>query len=194
MPIGSRRGRRRRRQALAGCERLAQAFPTVPRYQAERFITQWEVGNLLWDTGRRAEAKEAYRRVRALAESLNPEGPEYQELLASFLAICWDPQFRDAPRAVELAKKVVERNPQSIPYRGTVRGTPWNTLGIAHYRAGEWGAALAALEKSVALRNGGDCGDQFFLAMTHWQLGEKDQARPLVRQGRTVDGSTRAEE
>src|SRR5262249_54566949 len=47
-----------RRQALASCERLAQAFPTVPRYQLERFITQWAVANLLWDTGRRTEAEE----------------------------------------------------------------------------------------------------------------------------------------
>jgi hypothetical protein len=27
------------------------------------------------------------------------------------------------------------------------------------------------------LRNGGDSFDWFFLAMAHWQLGDKDQAR-----------------
>jgi hypothetical protein len=29
----------------------------------------------------------------------------------------------------------------------------------------------------MELRNGGDSTDWFFLAMTHWQLGDKDQAR-----------------
>ncbi len=29
----------------------------------------------------------------------------------------------------------------------------------------------------MAARNGGDSFDWFFLAMTHWQLGNKDEAR-----------------
>jgi tetratricopeptide (TPR) repeat protein len=158
-----------RRQALAGYEKLAQAYPTVPRYRTECCRAQWAVGNLLWDTGRRAEAVEAYHLAAALAANLNPEGPQNQELLALFLATCPHPQFRDARRAVELAQKVVDRNPQ--------RGVSWNTLGVARYRAGDWGAAVAALEKSLALCKGGDCGDWFFLAMAHWQRGEQDQAR-----------------
>ena len=48
---------------------------------------------------------------------------------------------------------------------------------MAHYRAGEWKAAIVALEKSMALRKGGDSFDWFFLAMAHWQLGEKEEAR-----------------
>jgi len=53
----------------------------------------------------------------------------------------------------------------------------WNTLGVAHYRAGDWKAAIEALEKSMALRNGGDSFDWFFLAMAHWQLDRQDEAR-----------------
>ena len=56
-------------------------------------------------------------------------------------------------------------------------GSCWNTLGVAHYRAGDWKAAVEALEKSMALRSGGDGFDWFFLAMAHWQLGDKPQAR-----------------
>ena len=37
--------------------------------------------------------------------------------------------------------------------------------------------ALAALEKSMELRKGGDAFDWFFLAMAHGQLGEKEKAR-----------------
>ena len=48
---------------------------------------------------------------------------------------------------------------------------------MAQYRAGEWQAAIEALEKSMELRKGGDAVDWFFLAMAHWQLGHKDEAR-----------------
>ena len=53
----------------------------------------------------------------------------------------------------------------------------WNTLGLAHYRAGEYSLALEALQKSVKLHDGGDSLDYFFLAMTHWQLGRHAAAR-----------------
>ena len=36
---------------------------------------------------------------------------------------------------------------------------------------------MAALEKAMELRKGGDSFDWFFLAMAHWQLGDKEQAR-----------------
>src|SRR5262249_43314500 len=50
----------------------------------------------------------------------------------------------------------------------------WDVLGIARYRTGDFHGALAALEKDpvAAKQNGG-----FFLAMTHWQLGNRDEAR-----------------
>jgi Flp pilus assembly protein TadD len=70
---------------------------------------------------------------------------------------------------VELVKKAVELNPRE--------GSYWRTLGVAHYRAGDWKDALAALEKSMELHCGGDSFDWFFLAMAQWQLGNKDKAR-----------------
>jgi uncharacterized protein HemY len=56
-------------------------------------------------------------------------------------------------------------------------GDYWNTLGVAHYCAGEWHAAKTALEKSMGLRKGGDSSDWFFLAMAHSQLGDNAKAR-----------------
>jgi tetratricopeptide (TPR) repeat protein len=158
-----------RRQALAAFDRLARAFPTVPRYQAERFRAQWFLADLLWETGRRAEAEEAYRRVTAFGDGLHRESLEHQEVLASFLVICYDPRFRDGRRAVALAQRAVERSPQ--------HAAAWSTLGMAHYRAGDWAAAIAALEKGLALRQGGDCGDWLVLALVHARRGERDEAR-----------------
>src|SRR4030095_12121793 len=77
--------------------------------------------------------------------------------------------LRDPKEAVALARRAVDLKPEE--------GNYWNTLGVAQYRADEWKASSAALEKSMELRKGGDCNDWFFLAMAHWQLGENDKAR-----------------
>jgi tetratricopeptide (TPR) repeat protein len=101
----------------------------------------------------------------------NPDGAlKALNDLAWFLATCPDVRFRDPARAVELAKKAIELAPKS--------GTRWNTVGVAHYRAGNWQAAVSALEKSIALSKGHHyCIDAFFLAMAYWQQGRKDEAR-----------------
>jgi tetratricopeptide (TPR) repeat protein len=80
-------------------------------------------------------------------------------------------EFRDPKRAVALATKAVELSPRSWHI--------WNTLGVAHYRAGAWRAAVVALEKVIEIppSKGGDSNDWFFLAMAHWQLGDKAEAR-----------------
>jgi WD40 repeat protein/serine/threonine protein kinase len=90
--------------------------------------------------------------------------------LAWSLATHPDPRLRDPRRAVALAKRAVELGPESGRFR--------NTLGVACYRAGDWEAAIAALEKSMELLAGGaESFNTFFLAMAHWQLGEKEEAR-----------------
>src|SRR5262249_53239156 len=71
-------------------------------------------------------------------------------------------------KAVELASKAVQLTPKVADC--------WNTLGAAHYRAGDWKAAVAALDKAVALRQGGDAFDWLFLAMAHRKLGNHDEA------------------
>lgn len=79
------------------------------------------------------------------------------------------PENRDAAWAVGLAKKAVELAPK--------QGNIWNTLGVAHYRAGDWPAARTALQTSMEFRSGGDSFDWFFLAMALWELGDKNEAR-----------------
>jgi tetratricopeptide (TPR) repeat protein len=85
------------------------------------------------------------------------------------LAVDPDPQLRDPAQAVELAGKAVELAPTD--------GSFWNTLGTAHYRAGNWKATISALDQSMELRQGGDSYDWFFLAMAHWRLNDKHTAR-----------------
>jgi len=117
------------------------------------------------ELGRTEEALKDLSKLIALA----PTDPTVQNNLAWMLATCTDEKLRDPSRALELAKKAVELAPN--------RGVFWNTLGAAYYRAGDCKAAIAALTKSMEFRNGGDSLDWFFLAMAHWQLGDKPQAR-----------------
>jgi serine/threonine protein kinase len=111
-----------------------------------------------------ARVAEQYRHAARYATDSHPANH-----LAWFLANCPDRDVADAKEAVALAKQLVEREPRM--------GAFWNTLGVAYYRAGDWHAAIEALKKSMALRLGGDGYDWFFLAMAHWQLGEKERAR-----------------
>jgi hypothetical protein len=48
---------------------------------------------------------------------------------------------------------------------------------VAQYRTGDWSAAVAALEKSMGLRAGGDVYDWLFLAMACRRLGNAAGAK-----------------
>jgi tetratricopeptide (TPR) repeat protein len=110
---------------------------------------------------------------RAIADytraiSLDPNDALAHNSLAWQLATAPDPKMRDPGRALMSAKKAVELAPKEGAY--------WNTLGVAHYRAGEYPAAVAALKKSLELQ-GANSHDGFILAMCHEKLGEKAKAR-----------------
>ncbi len=85
------------------------------------------------------------------------------------LATDSNPEKCDPAKAVNLANEAVELAPKSGPY--------FNTLGVAHYQSSQWKDAVVAFEKSMQLRDGGDSADWFFLAMAHWQLYQKEEAR-----------------
>ena len=89
--------------------------------------------------------------------------------LAWMLATCRDTALRNLNRAIELATQATNLDPDDADYSGT--------LGVAQYRAGDYGAAIEALEKALRLRPEGSAADGFFLAMARWQHGDKEQAR-----------------
>ncbi len=139
------------------------------------FLSTCPMGTAFLRAGRPEEAQAAYRDALAVLERLPPEirdRPGVQNGLAWLLATCPIPGLRNPARGVELARLNVERAPNSFT---------WNTLGVAKYRAGDCKAAINALEKSEALEPDKDhknvlAFNGFFLAMAHWQLGQKDPA------------------
>jgi tetratricopeptide (TPR) repeat protein len=117
----------------------------------------------------------ARQRLAEVADqTLQSDDPRSLRHVAWRLVNCPVPELQDPVRAVKLARKAVEKSPQASypqPF--------WGTLGVAYYRAGNWAAAIAALAEFDA----GDANDffpashDFFLAMGHWQSGEKEVAR-----------------
>jgi eukaryotic-like serine/threonine-protein kinase len=150
------------RQARTIYAKLAEDFPNVPVYQSRHFRS-WTMCLEVADNSAEAE--------RALSKCLELVPKEAMNLndLAWLVATSPNLKARDPKRAVELASQAVALAPKE--------GNCWNTLGAAHYRAGDWNASIETLEKSMTLRNGGDANDWFFLAMARWRKGEKEDAR-----------------
>jgi tetratricopeptide (TPR) repeat protein len=123
------------------------------------------LGCLLCDQGKLDEAVAEFQQLLRL----QPDSVQTLNNLAWGLATAAERKGRDGRKAVALARLAVKAAPAD--------GNSWNTLGAAHYSAGNWKEAVAALEKSMELRKGGNSFDWFFLAIAHWQLGEKDRAR-----------------
>ena len=153
------------RQSLAALDALAVGYVGRPAYLGKLAECYLSLGNVLAGAGDGQGARAAWRK----ALERNPENTSALNNLAWQAATCPDPVIRNPRRAVELAKKAVELAPKVA--------THWNTLGVAHYRAGDWKAAVDALTRSMELGHGGDGNDWFFLAMAQWQLGDKPQAR-----------------
>jgi len=122
-------------------------------------------------TGREAEAIKL--REEALVISKTKLGSTHPQTLDNMKRLAWllvkskDLKLHDPQRAVALAKEVAESEPDD--------GELWITLGVAHYRASNWQSAVDAL--SMELRKRADAFGWLYLAMAHWQLGEKDKAR-----------------
>jgi len=138
----------------------------------------------------RGKPEEALAHYRT-ANELLPNDPNPLNSLAWELATCAEPRLRDPAQAVALAKKVVvlsvkQGDDRDKAGRGRL-GMYWNTLGVAHYRAGNLEETCSALQKSLELANPDEnryvCGDWFFLAMANWKLGRKDEARKLYDRG-----------
>jgi tetratricopeptide (TPR) repeat protein len=130
------------------------------------------LGVLLQAEGRVQEAADAFREAKNRLEraaTRNPRGSLWLRTLAFFLATCPAAQFRDVDRAITLARQALQLAPL-VP-------DSWYVLGLAEYRAGHWAAAIEAFEKSAKLGWVLDAQAAFFLAMAHWQLDHKNEAR-----------------
>jgi tetratricopeptide (TPR) repeat protein len=120
---------------------------------------------------RHALAEKYLAREKDLCTQVVKRGGSWAYFLnevAWHLATFPDPRVRDLGLAAGYSEEAVAKEPQAGPY--------WNTLGVIRYRQSNWNAALSALDKAVKFNKGHDPTDALFLAMTHWQLGHKNEA------------------
>ena len=140
-------------------------------------VAQAERDKSLESANRKATVRSYVHQGRGLFQEAVRRGsgdPKAQNDLAWSLAACPDPRFRDPAQAVKLAGTAVAISPKE--------GNYWNTLGVAQCRSGDWENAIEALTKSMEFRSGGDAFDWLFLAMAHWQSGDKEKARTWYTQ------------
>jgi tetratricopeptide (TPR) repeat protein len=140
------------------------------------------LGTVLQGEGRRAEA------VRELRAALagEPGNAAALNTLAWVLATAPEADLRDPREAVRHARQAVKASPADPGYL--------NTLGVACYYAGDWQGAVEGLNNAVQLRKGGTGCDWLFLAMAHWRLGHKDEARRWYEKAETGMDKNRAQD
>ncbi len=174
------------RQAVTIQERVLAADPTSPVDRWQAYLLYQDLAGLMEDAGRAREAVGAYRK----AVQFNPKSAAANNNLARLLALGAEPGFNDYVELVRLARTAAELAPQE--------GGCWVILGLAHYRAGDWAAAKAALGKASNLSPVDDGWRGLVLAMAEWRLGNQSAARAAYEraverlgQEKSTDGETR---
>jgi serine/threonine protein kinase/tetratricopeptide (TPR) repeat protein len=151
---------------------LAASGSTGPSAVAVLAEVHDRLGALLYRTGCTQEAAECFELARASKLQLahdHPDVPAFHGELAWFLAHCPVVRFRDVGLSIASATRACELAP--------LDGNQWVRLGAARYRSGDWRGAVAALEKSAARGNALTPADGLFLAMSRWQLGERQESQ-----------------
>jgi tetratricopeptide (TPR) repeat protein len=156
-----------RHRSLAAWKSAGTLVPAT--FLHHRSLAHYRLGELLHRTARTEEAQGQFVQARAMMEDLARRRPDESVChwqLICLLANCPDAELRDPPRAVSLAKRVL---PEEV-------GHYWRYLALAQYRSDQWDDAADSIQQAMDLRQGGDAFDWLLLAMTDWQLGQKEEA------------------
>ena len=136
-----------------------------------------DIALILYEKGQTDDAIAEMR--RALDGTI--VSPRYQGELAWFLLLVRDEDgnlthLAEAAQCAAIARRTAARN-LTRPNMDTVgNASTFTTLGMVHYRQGNWKSALSDLQTSREHKYQG-FDNLVFLAMTHWQLGQENAAR-----------------
>ena len=170
------------RQLILRSDPAGRSAPVFPRRRTgptfeDRLLLKIDEGIALEIRGKHAEARTAgVEAVRMLdREKTRPrrrDGGPRQEISGAANNLAWrfatgKQPSREPEVAVALARASLDVADD---------GMTWNTLGVAELRAGDWAAADKAFARSLALRDGGDSFDWFFLAILRHREGDTDAA------------------
>lgn len=159
------------RQALDVHQKLVTDFANTVGAAQYRARLNWSRGELIANLMGQGKALAAGDQalVREAIEHC-PENAEAQNSLAWNLVRFAGPCGCDPAEVVGLAEKAVAQAPNVVYIV--------NTLGVAQYRARAWKDAIGTLMRADDLGGGRSFShNAFFIAMAHWELGQKEQAR-----------------
>jgi serine/threonine protein kinase/WD40 repeat protein/Flp pilus assembly protein TadD len=158
--------RRQDHEAVADFTAALFRLPADPQRQASVLSQRGQCyGRLRRDADARAD--------RELACQLDPGNASLINGLAWFL-VTGPAERHDPHRALELAQRAVALAPDHWGYH--------NTLGVAHYRLGEYAQAIVALERCLRERKGQWAAmDLYVLALCYQALGDPAQARSRLQ-------------
>jgi serine/threonine protein kinase len=186
LAMGGPGGREDYRKAIRLYEELIAERPGQIWLRTGLIETLHEYSSRLTAPGDMPEAEASFRRALAVAETLigNPQAANHcfsMALVGPFNDLARDLVRRpstppgDAALAVRLGRQAIDWEPdQAAGF--------WNTLGVAHYRLGDWTSAAAAFHKSIELNRGGGPEDWLFLAAIEHHRGTREQARRWLDQ------------
>ena len=139
-------------------------FRASIRLKPDRAETRRDLAEALRGQGRVPEAVAEYREAIRLepGEAVFCNGLAWARLTS-------DARHRDPAEALEYARKAAALAPG--------HGGIANTLALAEYRNGNLDASLAASERSMAPRKGGDAYDWFVVALAFAKKGDIGRAR-----------------
>jgi serine/threonine protein kinase/Flp pilus assembly protein TadD len=100
---------------------------------------------------------------------LGATSPKLWNRLARRLTASAPIEWRRPPWAVQLAKKALDLDRDNC--------SAWDTLGVAQYRAGDYQGAIESVRRSMELNVEPNAEGWFVLAMAHYQLRNREEAR-----------------
>jgi tetratricopeptide (TPR) repeat protein len=144
--------------------------------------TRYLISLVLSGNGRKAQALQMLRQAIQRYESRDAKFPNWREGHSQWEQASCCAQFaawfvylprhekNEVASALQQARKAVKLAPEDSAIL--------TVLGIACYRNGDWKEALEVLKKSNDTQNTRLNADNgFFMAMTHWRLGDQAEAR-----------------
>ena len=152
--------------------RLRQEDPSIRYHQILALLAAGD-RDAAWHAG-----SELLNRSYKTTEPLTANSVAWSSVLTAGAAT----DFAVSVRLAEFAMK---------DYPATLKGAILNTLGAALYRAGRFEDAVRRLDEGIQLRNRESLpADWPFLAMAHFRLGHRDEARRWLDQLRDRQPST----
>ncbi len=179
-----------RRAAQALSQRLA-LDPGNPAYRVHFSVALNQVGHALLAQGLFDEAATEYQQAFTIRDQLYQGMSEDRDLrhklarscalLSQYHATWAQPNARDLDKALRLAERAIELNPESTSAQFT--------LGIIRARSGDWQQArevLRAMTEADGLSDDEEAIALFFLAMAEWHRGAHQPATESFDQANTL--------